>query len=298
MSVVVVGSINVDITLRVAVLPEPGETVSATGVVEEAGGKGANQAAAAAALGADTVLVAAVGDDAHGDSARDGLARSGVRTHLARKPARTGTAYVSVGDDGENAIVVHPGANGVLTGDDVAASLESVAGTVPAGSVLVGSFEVPQEAIVSAARIARANAWTVIVNPAPARPIDPELLPLIDVLTPNATEVAALGGVEALLSAGVGTIVTTRGGAGCEIATRGGRRTVVPGSPAEVVSTVGAGDAFTGALAAALGSGRRLEEAARYANAAGALATESRTARVPGLSDSAVRARAEGRTAG
>lgn len=294
MSVIVVGSLNADVIIRAPRIPAPGETVLADGVVEEPGGKGANQAAAAAALGAETFLVGAVGDDERGRAARGALDQAGVRVdRLQTVPAPTGAAYVTVDDRGENTILVHAGANGLLEPGRVAEALDRLTPAVAPGSVLVASLEVPLEAVAEAAGIARRQGWVVVLNPAPARPLDAGLLALVDVLTPNETEARALGGPEALFRAGVGAIVATRGADGCEVLRADGRRERIAGLEAQVANTTGAGDVFTAALACGLSDGMPLEDAARFANAAGAIAVESASTRVPGLSRAAAMARAE-----
>ncbi|MDN4613843.1 ribokinase [Leifsonia sp. F6_8S_P_1B] len=294
MSVIVVGSLNTDVTIRAPRIPAPGETVLATGVVEEPGGKGANQAAAAATLGAQTFLVGAVGDDERGRAARAAVEDVGVRLdQLATVDAPTGAAYVTVDDRGENTIAVHPGANGLLHPDRVADALDRLAPVVSPGSVLVASLEVPVEAVAAAARIGRDHGWTVLLNPAPARPLDAELLALVDVLTPNETEARALGGPDALFGAGVGAIIATRGSDGCAMLRQDGSSERIAGLEARVVNTTGAGDVFTAALACALDDGMTLERAARFANAAGAIAVESASTRVPGLTRAEATARAE-----
>lgn len=292
MSVIVVGSLNTDVTIRAPRIPAPGETVLASGVVEEPGGKGANQAAAAAALGADTHLVGAVGDDGRGRAALAALVESGVRVEeVLTVDAPTGAAYVTVDDRGENTIAVHSGANGLLRPAPVRAALDRLAPVVEAGSVLVVSLEVPVEAVAEAARAAHAHGWTVVLNPAPARPLDDELLGLVDVLTPNETEARALGGADALFRAGVGAVVATLGADGCEVLHGDGRRERIRGLEARVANTTGAGDVFTAALACGLSAGMPLEQAARFANAAGAIAVESPSTRVPGLTREAMAAR-------
>lgn len=284
MSVVVVGSLNLDITIRVHAVPAPGETVLASGVVEEPGGKGANQAAAAAALGSETFMVGAVGDDAHGRMAREALERAGVRVDGVITTSRpTGAAYVTLDEHGENSIAVVAGANGSLDAAAVTAALDDVAPSAGGDCVLVASLEVPLEGVLAAARFARGRGWSIVLNPAPARELTHELLALVDVLTPNETEARSLGGAAALFEAGVGAIVATRGGDGCQVLRRDGFSSIIGGVEAVVANTTGAGDVFTAALASALSEGARLDDAARFANAAGAIAVESPASRVPSL---------------
>lgn len=292
MSVIVVGSLNTDVTIRVTSIPAPGETVLASALAEEPGGKGANQAAAAAALGARTFMVGAVGDDLHGERARAALERVGVRLDgLLTVSGATGAAYVTVDEHGENSIAVVGGANARLDAASITAALDGLTPSAGAGSVLVVSLEIPMDGVVAAARSASARGWTVVLNPAPARELSGELLALVDVLTPNQTEAQALGGPAALLTAGVGAIVATMGADGCQVLRQDGSRSIIGGVEAAVANTTGAGDVFTAALASALAEGAALEDAARFANAAGAIAVESPGSRVPALTRDAVTAR-------
>ena len=287
-TVCVVGSVNADTTLRVRTLPGPGETVLAAHRHGSGGGKGANQAAAAAAAGARVALVAAVGDDEAGGAERAALEERGIDvSRVASVHEATGSAVVVVAEDGENLIVVHPGANAAL---DATSAAAGVAELRPA--VLLGQLEVPLDALAAAAR-ARGDGLFVL-NPAPmtASPdgLD-DLLELTDVLVPNRTELAALVGrplptspaeVRACLAAldCSADVVVTLGADGCLVRS-GGVLTEVDARPAEPVDTSGAGDVFCGVLAAGLANGQGLLPAVRRANELAALSTTSPGAQVP-----------------
>ncbi|MFT4122531.1 MAG: ribokinase [Microbacteriaceae bacterium] len=289
-AIVVVGSVNADLTVRVAALPAPGQTVAGSDYRVAFGGKGANQAAAASALGARSHLVGAVGDDEHGRGSLADLAARGVDTSFVEVgAAHTGVALIQVDEAGENTIAIVPGANATVTPGLVAVALDGI----PGPAVVVTNLEIPLAAVEAAAEGAARRGWPLVLNPAPARPLPRALLERTSVLTPNETELAELGdAVEA-----AGAIVVTRGGEGCDIRL-GGAVTRVPAAPARPVDTTGAGDAFTAALAVALAEGLELAEAVRFAAAAGAVATEGPGARGAVLDRAAVerrRAEAAGR---
>lgn len=278
-TVTVVGSANVDVVVSVPRIPGPGETILGGDPVRSPGGKGANQAVAAArAGGAPTALVAALGED---DGARlllDSLVGAGVDVSaVERAAAPTGIALISVDPAGENAIVVAPGANGRLRIGEVAAVL------LARTEVLLAQLEVPLESVVEAARRRRAGA-TFVLNAAPSRALPPELLAQVDVLVVNeheATDVLAAAGAPhpdgpeaaALALAGlVPAVVVTLGGHGCLVAERGAPAVHVAAPSVVAVDTTGAGDTFCGVLAAGLAAGSDLGTAARAAVVAGALA--------------------------
>ena len=273
--VCVVGSANLDLVANVDRLPAPGATVLATDYAEHAGGKGLNQAVAAARLGASVAFVGSIGDDAAGAFLAavmrdEGIDVSGLRI-LPGVP--TGRALINVDARAENSIVVVPGAN--------ARTSASNAGSLPAAAVVLAQLEVPLEAVVAAFRAARARGSTTVLNPAPARDLPDDLLALVDVIVPNEGEAAALGGADRLHALGVTAVVTTLGARGATVATRAGTVAIAPFAVSPV-DTTGAGDAFIGALCAELSRGVGVADAARTAAAAGALATTRRGA-VPSL---------------
>jgi ribokinase len=275
--VIVVGSVNVDLVAAGGRLPRPGETVSMSRFVETQGGKGGNQASAAAALGAEVRFVGAVGSDHWGDAARADLARRGIDvTALATVDGPTGVAIILVDDNGENAIAIVAGANASVSPAAVEAAIAAVDSD---DAVLVVCLEVPLDAVVAAARAAAARGWRVVLNPAPAAELPAQLVAAASVITPNETEVEALGGVGALLGAGAGAVVVTRGGGGTDVHAADGSVIHIEPSRADVVDTTGAGDAFTAALAVGLANGRQLRDAVAWASAAGAIATEGLGAR-------------------
>jgi len=276
-SVIVVGSVNMDLVVTVPALPRPGETVAGGSFTRALGGKGANQAAAAAKLGARVWLVGLTGDDDFGREARADLEARGVDiSSLGYSSAPTGVASILVDGDGRNLIAVASSANHELTGVEVTERLSALSAE---SAVLLANLEIPDEAIAAAAEQASGRGWTLVLNPAPARPLPQGLLARCDVLTPNEAEADALGSVEALLRLGVGAIVVTLGADGARVHRSDGTTTHQPSITVDVVDTTGAGDAFNGALVWSLASGHDLEEAVRWATAAGALACRALGAR-------------------
>ncbi|MFF4342052.1 ribokinase [Kitasatospora sp. NPDC001540] len=277
--VTVVGSVNRDLVLTVADLPRPGETVLARGFVEGVGGKGANQAVAAARLGSQVRLVARIGAD--GEPIRRVLAAEGVDLDavLTAPDASTGIASVVVDRAGENTIVVNPGANAVLSVEDLPQWLARTP-----GEVLLVQHEVAAEVVAAAVLRAREQGGTVVLNPAPARPVAPEVLAAVDVLVPNLGELAALLGAapvsgpaaarELLAAADLpcGAVVVTLGADGALVKQPGRPAVHLPAPAVDAVDTVGAGDTFCGALADALARGADLPAAAARAVRAASLA--------------------------
>ncbi|MGI5341607.1 ribokinase [Streptomyces sp. CA-181903] len=280
--VLVIGSANADLTVRVDRRPGPGETVLGTDLVESAGGKGANQAAAAARLGARTALLAAIGDDAYGELLLDAQRAAGADTaHVRVLPeTRTGTAMIVVGPDGDNTIIVSPGANSRLSPADVAVARPLVA----AASVVSLQWEIPAETVRAAAALAVRTGTRVVLNPSPVPPeLDRDLLAAADPLVVNEHEARHLSGVpdqddpagwaRALRDRGARSVVVTLGGAGAlALDADAADPVTVPGVPVRPVDTTGAGDAFTGALAARLAAGAPLVDAVRFAVRVGAAA--------------------------
>ncbi|WP_441249389.1 ribokinase [Kitasatospora sp. McL0602] len=276
---IVVGSLNMDLSVAVPRLAAPGETVAGADVVRGAGGKGANQAVAAARLGGRVRMVGLVGDDAFGIELRAGLAAEGVDDRAVGQldGVPSGLALIVVQDDGENTITLSPGANARL---DVP-TLERLTGgrlAGPGDTVLL-QLEVPLPTVLAAAHAARAAGALAVLNAAPLPAPGPQtdrllgqLLSCVDVLVVNESEAAGLGADPAALRArGPATVVVTLGAAGA-LAVDAQRSYREPGFAVAAVDTVGAGDAFCGALALALGAGLPLPQALRQGCAAGALA--------------------------
>ncbi|HTH05795.1 MAG TPA: ribokinase [Ilumatobacteraceae bacterium] len=260
--VVVVGSANLDLVATVDRLPGPGETVPGSSYAEYPGGKGLNQAVAAARAGASVAFVGAVGSDAAAATLLDVMHQDGIDTaNVATADQPTGRALIGVAASGENSIVVVAGANATVT-----------AHTVPASRVVLSQLEVPVAAIERAFTAARDSGATTVLNPAPASAIPESLLALCDVVVPNEHEVELLGGFDHLLDLGAKAVVVTLGARGAALHTRDGD---TPIAPFEVtpVDTTGAGDTFCGALCARLAAGDELEAALRVASAAAALST-------------------------
>ena len=279
--VVVVGSINVDLVVATPRLPRPGETVLGGEFARHLGGKGANQAVAAARAGASVTFIGAVGRDADGDESVAALQAEGIDvSRIRRVDARTGVALISVASDGENLIVVAPGANAWVSTDD--ASLPNLE---TGGGVLLVCLEVPMAAVIAAVGAARRNGLQPIVNPAPAQELPPGVLAAGPILTPNEEELLALtdevdpdAAVATLLDAGARAVIVTRGARGALLAD-GPRRQRYDGRVVDVVDVTGAGDAFSGVLAAWLAQGHSLDIATEAANAAASLSVTRAGAR-------------------
>ena len=260
--VVVVGSCNLDLVSTTSHLPSPGETLRAVSYAEHAGGKGLNQAVACARMGARTAFIGCVGNDNAGIMLRDLLSSEGIDTsQLVTVDAPTGRAFITVDASGENTIVIVAGAN---------AHVGDAAITIPSSKVLLAQLEIPLDVVTRV--FAQAHNAITVLNPAPAAQLSTELLLLCDFAVPNETESGALGGAQFLLGAGVTTVVTTLGERGAEIS-NATSITPIASYKVDAIDTVGAGDAFVGALCAELARGETIEYAARIASIAGALAT-------------------------
>jgi ribokinase len=286
-SVLVVGSINEDVVLEVPRFPQPGETLPSTRVMRNPGGKGANQAVAAARAGVEVQMIGRVGDDPAGRRMLDALRSDGVGTELIEtiSETATGTAYITVTPDGENTIVIDAGANGCLASEDVTAQLEAFAGA----SVMLAQLEVPVEAVTAAVKAARDAGLRPAVTLSPAQRVPPELLEGLDPLLVNEHEAAFVLGEESpdgdrtrepeqtaerLLRLGPRSVVITLGADGAVFADVQGVARVPAHEVEKVLDTTGAGDAFAGALAAALARGENLGHAVRAGVRAGAEAVE------------------------
>ena len=258
--VCVVGSANLDLVATTRRLPEPGETVLGSAFAEHAGGKGLNQAIAARRAGAGVAFVGAVGRDPAGRWLLDELAREGVDAAGVREDRQhpTGRALIVVDAGGENSIVVVAGANSTVRADQL-----------PPARVILVQLEIPLDAVETALVVAHDRGAVAVLNPAPAADLPRALLALADVVVPNEHEVRRLGGPEALLAAGAGTVVTTLGAEGVEV-TSAERTWRHPAHRVAVVDATAAGDAFCGALAARLALGDPIEPAVQFATAAGA----------------------------
>lgn len=279
-NVVVVGSANTDFFVRVDQIPLAGETVLGKGFFTAHGGKGANQAVAAARLGANVTFIARLGQDEFGDASVEAYRKEGIDvSHIVRDAQNpSGVALIMVSEGGENIIAVAPGANGQLSPGDV---LAAEAAFLKADCLLL-QLEIPLETVQAAVQLANRHGVRVILNPAPAAQLSKSVLSRIDVLTPNEREALRLAGLNEpvetdemarilLEQSGVRNLVITRGGEGAQVVSREGSQ-VAPAFPISPVDTVGAGDAFNGALAVRLAEGADLLEAVRFANAAGAIA--------------------------
>lgn len=277
--VAVVGAYNQGLAMTVPEIPVPGETVTGADYTEGPGGKGSNQAVAAARLDASVSFVGRVGDDRFGEQARALWRREGVRAVVETVPKPTGVGFVIVDEAGENAITVAPGANAALDGPGV----EAAAGEIAAADVALTQLEIPDEPVAATLELAAERDTEAIVNPAPARELPETILANVDVLTPNRTEARTLVGyapdadvpdervAAAVLELGPEAVVLTRGGDGALVRTP--ERTVeVPAPSVEVVDTTGAGDAFNAGFAVARAEGAALPGAARVGTVVGGLA--------------------------
>ena len=278
MTVVVVGSGNVDLVSQVEWIPAPGETVLSTGFATHPGGKGNNQSTAAARAGAATTFVGAFGDDDNGMLLRASLTAAGVHPLVRTSPAPTGTALIAVSAAGENSIVVNAGANATLV-----ALTEAELTAIADAAIVLLQLEIPLPTVEAAATAARG---VVVLNAAPAQPLPATLLAAVDLLVVNEHEAALLGGASRLLMT-VPALVVTVGAAGALVYVQGAEPAQVPGIPVDVVDTTGAGDTFCGALVARLDelgglTPATLAHATRFATAAAALSVR-RPGAVPAI---------------
>jgi len=276
----VVGSANIDLIFRTPRLPVPGETFAGRSLQQCMGGKGANQAVAAARLGAEVAFIARVGNDGFGIEAIEAYRAEGIDTSRIQQDADqpTGTAAILVDDEAENCIIVVAGANACLTPDDV----QSASSVISKSDVLLCQLETPVDAATEAFRIARHHDVKTVLTPAPAESVTDELLSLCDVCLPNKTEISTIVGekveseqdavraAKLLLKRGVKQVALTMGRNGVLLVDASGS-TQVPAKQVAAVDTTGAGDAFTGGLAVGLAEGLSLKEAAERAGIVAAI---------------------------
>ena len=262
--ILVIGSTNIDMIACVKHLPRPGETVGEARFMQSNGGKGANQAVAAARLGGDVAFVSCLGDDAGAAALRQQFAADGINTEalFTAKDTPTGTALIFVSQDGENCIAVAPGANHSLTCE----AIDAVADRIAGAEYLLVQLEIPMETVACAIEKAYAAGTRVVLNPAPAMPLADELLRKVYLITPNRTESETLTGIPvhtvqdaskaagALLAKGVGNVIVTPA-----------EELLIPARTVTPVDTTAAGDVFNGALLVALSEGRSLADAVRFA---------------------------------
>ena len=277
--VLVVGSLNADLVVKSPRFPQPGETISGEDLQIIPGGKGANQAVAAARQGVQTAMLGRVGSDSFAPFLVDNLKSNQVDTsHVTVDSSATGTAIIVVDANGQNSIVLSPGANGNVSPADVdSASFSN-------SKLLLLQLEIPTPTVLHAAQKARANGLTVILNPAPAKTLPAELISSVDILIPNESELSLLTGLpvndvssaekaaKEILKQGVKTVIVTLGSKGALLVTDT-QVTQVDTYKVNVVDTTAAGDAFIGGFASAMLSGKALEDSVRYGCACGALAT-------------------------
>ncbi len=277
---VVLGSVNADHVLRVPHFPRPGETLTGHGYQVVPGGKGANQAVAAARLGAAVSFIARIGDDAIGHQMKAGFAQDGIDVSAVEQDERlpTGIAIIYVSDEGENSIGISAEANGALS----PAMIKRHEALIANAHTLLLQLEVPLESVFEAARLARTQGTRVVLNPAPAQPLSADLLALVDLITPNQTEAELLTGVKVTDEAsaaeaaarfhqmGIQEVMITLGSQGV-YCSNGSRQMLAPGFKVEAVDTTAAGDTFNGALLAAELAGADFNAAVRFAHGAAAL---------------------------
>lgn len=279
--ITIVGSLNMDLVIRSPRIPQPGETIIGSEFQTIPGGKGANQAVAAARLGGQVTMVGRVGEDSFADALLENLASAKIdATFVQRdKQAASGVALIVVDDHGENIIVVASGANMRMTEKDVAAAEAAIAES----DVLLLQLEVPLPVVKRAAQIAQSHNVTVVLNPAPARELPPDLLASVDVLVPNESEAALITGfpvgsqselekaASKILNLGVRSVVITLGKRGAFLASADYKSKIYEAFSIQPVDTTAAGDAFVAGLSVYYGAGKTLPDAIRWGNAAGAV---------------------------
>ena len=281
--ITVIGSSNTDMILKTKRIPKPGETILGDKFTMAAGGKGANQAVAAARSGGDVTFICKVGEDVFGEEAIKGFQKDKINVDYIFKDKETasGIALIFVDDNGENSIGVGLGANANLS----VADIEKCKYVIVSSSILLIQLETPVETVKAAAKIAFENNVTVILNPAPAQQLDDELLSYVSIITPNETEAELLTGIQNnnednykkaatfLKGKGIEKILLTLGSKGVFVSTEQEEK-IIPAFKVEAKDTTAAGDVFNGALAVALSENKSIEESVKFANAAAALSVK------------------------
>ena len=279
--ILVIGSLNIDMVMKVDHMPTVGETILCDGMKLVAGGKGANQACAAGRLGTDVTMLGAIGNDSHGEMQRDSLQRSGVDVSglITKESVSTGTAFITVNKEGNNSIVVVQGANAQFTPEDIEAHRD----LLEECEIVILQLEIPMDTVLYAVKLARTLGKTVILDPAPVPEHFPEeLYQYVDIIKPNESELSRLTGiadaqnhleeaVQIVKDHGVKNVLVTLGGDGVYLDTENESPVHIPAKKVEVVDTTAAGDSFTAALAAMLLEGKTLKEAAEFANQVSAI---------------------------
>ncbi len=289
--IIVIGSSNTDMVIKSDHLPQPGETVLGKNFLMNQGGKGANQAIAAARLGGNTLFICNIGNDQFGHDAKKIFQKEGIDTNYVNEitDQHSGIALINVNSEGENTIVVAPGANGTLSIDDI----KKAENEIKKASIVLMQLETPVEALVYAAEIAKENGVKVVLNPAPApsKALPDELLKNVDILIPNVTEAEIIAkmkindkssmneAMQKILSKGVSTVIITMGADGA-LAYEGGDLFQVPAYKVKAIDTTAAGDTFCGALCVALDKGEKLKDAIRFANKASSISVTRMGAQV------------------
>ena len=279
--ILVIGSLNIDMVMKVDHMPTAGETILCDGMKLVAGGKGANQACAAGRLGTDVTMLGAIGNDSHGEMQRDSLQRSGVDVSglITKERVSTGTAFITVNKEGNNSIVVVQGANAQFTPEDIEAHRD----LLEECEIVILQLEIPMDTVLYAVKLARTLGKTVILDPAPVPEHFPEeLYQYVDIIKPNESELSRLTGiadtqnhleeaVQIVKDHGVKNVLVTLGGDGVYLDTENESPVHIPAKKVEVVDTTAAGDSFTAALAAMLLEGKTLKDAAEFANQVSAI---------------------------
>ena len=281
MKIVVVGSLNMDLVVKIPRIPSPGETLLGGEFKTHPGGKGANQAVAAARMGGEVYMVGCTGDDAFGRELRSTLEKDGINTSgvFVHPTAATGVALIQVDSQGRNSIAVAPGANYKLTDSDVKNAFEKIGHF----DILVVQFEIPMETVYAAVKLGAQTGARIIVNPAPAQVLPPDVLSLVDYLIPNEFELATIlkksgmtkedihENVSQIRAFGCKNCIVTLGKDGSMIVDNAGNETHIPAYSVQAVDTTAAGDCFVGALAVGLSEDKPLAEATRFASAAASI---------------------------